>query len=105
MATLQIRFMKSVMARIELILIHLHAVEQVLLKKEAVTEEELLLYIRESTRLPDTNLGMQTLKEMLQSNGELSIKDIGTKVLKEMLAEMQEEKGDLNGHNEPVRKS
>jgi hypothetical protein len=90
--------MQSVMTRIELLLIHVHAIEQVLLKKGAVTEEELLSYIQKSTSLPNTNLGMQVLKEMLQP-------DIGTKVLKEMLAEMQEKKGDSHGNNGSVHKS
>jgi hypothetical protein len=102
----QLKFMQVMMARVELILIHLHAVEQVLLKKGAVTEEELLSYIKEATSLPNTNLGMKTLKEMLQpKDGELTIQNIGSKVLKEMLADMQAEKGDANGHNESVRKS
>jgi hypothetical protein len=102
----QVRFMKSMMSRVELILIHLHAVEQVLLRKGAVTEEELLYYIKEATNLPNTNLGMQTLKEMLKpKDGELTIKDIGSKVLKEMLADMQAEKGDPDGHNESICKS
>lgn len=102
----QFRFMESTMARIELLLVHLHAVEQVLLKKGIITEEEFFSYLQEATSLPNKNLGMQILKEMLQpKEGELSAKDIGTKVLKEMLEEMQIEKGDAHGTNESVRKS
>ncbi len=95
--------MRSAMARIELILIHLHAVEQVLIKKGFVTEEEFLLYIKEATSLPDKNLGMKILKEMFK--GEPSLQNLGTKVLKEMLADIQAEKGDSNGTNEPIRES
>jgi len=102
----QFRFMKSAMARIELLLIHLHAVEQILLKKDIITEEEFFSYLQEATSLPNTNLGMQVLKEMLQpKDGELSAKDIGTKILKEMLEEIQAEKGDTHGTAESVHKS
>jgi hypothetical protein len=101
-STLQERFIKSVLARIELLLIHLHSVEQVLIKKGIITEEEFLSYIQEATSLPNKNLGTQMLGEMLKSK-DSELTALGTKVLKEMLAEMQV-KGASNGDNESVHK-
>jgi hypothetical protein len=70
-----------------------------------VTEEEILSYIQEATSLPNKNLGMQVLKEMLKpKDGELSVNDIGTKVLKEMLKDIQAEEGDIYGIDESLYK-
>lgn len=61
-----LKFMEKTIDRVNTVLIHVHALEQMVLQKGLVTETELLRIIQDAKNLPDRLIGMETLKEMLE---------------------------------------
>jgi hypothetical protein len=67
--------MESAIERINTILMHLHAVEQILIENNITTEADLLARIRDAEGLPNRIIGIKTLKEMLSQEGESNEKN------------------------------
>lgn len=61
-----LHFIESATERISTCLIHIHALEQILLQKNLITETELLNAIHEAEKWPEVLLGKKTLQEILK---------------------------------------
>jgi hypothetical protein len=63
--TTLLRFIEVATKQFEVILTHLHALEQTLIEKGLTTEEALLSKVKEAESLPNRIVGVKALNEMI----------------------------------------
>ncbi len=63
---MQLRFMESAIERINLCLMHIHALESLSIKKGLFTEKELADEVNDARMLPQTSVGKKALLDMIQ---------------------------------------